>query len=117
MRHEGRSGTPTKPAGVVEPGVVEADKALESGSVESLVKLITEETSKGIRERFNKAKETKKNADHSVDAGREFVEAYVQFTHYVERLYLDSTVQAEHHHKTAKDAVTGKHRKHLLTVS
>ena len=99
---EGEPYTGLKPAGVVESAVVEADKALESGAVDSLVKLITEGASKGIRERFNKAKEAKKHADHSVDAGREFVEAYVQFTHYVERLHLDSTVQAEHHHGTAK---------------
>jgi hypothetical protein len=56
---EGEPYTGLKPAGVVEPAVVEADKALESGSVEKLVKLVTEATSKGILERFNKAKETK----------------------------------------------------------
>jgi hypothetical protein len=99
---EGEPYTGLKPAGVVEPAVVEADKALESGSVETLVELITEAASKGIRERFNKAKEAKKHADHSVEAGREFVEAYVQFTHYVERLHLDSTAEAAHHHRAPK---------------
>jgi len=31
-----------------------------------------------------------KDREKSVRAGREFVEAYVAFTHYVERLYMDS---------------------------
>ncbi len=109
---EGEPYTGLKPAGVVEPAVVEADKALESGSVENLVKLITEVASTGIRERFNKAKEAKKHADQSVEAGREFVEAYVQFTHFAERLHLDSTVQAGHHHGATKAAETEEHYKH-----
>jgi hypothetical protein len=32
----------------------------------------------------------------SVAAGREFVRAYVEFTHYVERLHLDAAGQAAH---------------------
>ena len=76
--------------------------------MENLVKLITEAASKGIRERFTKAKEAKKHSDQSIEAGREFVEAYVQFTHYVERLHLDSTTEAEHHHSTSK-AVPEEH--------
>jgi len=43
---EGEPYTGLKPAGVVESAVVEADKAFENGSVESLVKLITEGASK-----------------------------------------------------------------------
>jgi hypothetical protein len=108
---EGEPYTGLKPAGVVEPAVVEADKALESGSVENLVKLVAEAASKGIRERFTKAKEAKKHADHSVEAGREFVDAYVQFTRYVERLHLDSTADAGHDHGAPK-AATEEHHKH-----
>ncbi len=104
---EGEPYTGLKPAGVVEPAVAEADKALESGSADNLVKLVTEAASKGIRERFAKAKEAQKHADHSVEAGREFVEAYVQFTHYVERLHLDATAEATHHHGMPKAAAEG----------
>ncbi len=92
--------------------MAEADKALESGSVEPLVKLITEAASKGIRERFSRAREAKKDADHSVDAGREFVEAYVQFTHYVERLHLDAAGQAEHPHGAPGAVVPAEHHDH-----
>ena len=109
---EGEPYTGLKPAGVVEAAVLEADRALESGSVEAVVKLITEAASKGIRERFQKAKEARREADQSVEAGREFVEKYVQFTHYVERLHLDATVRAHHHHGASKAAVTEEHYKH-----
>ncbi len=50
----------------------------------------------GIRERFARAAAAKKRADTSVAAGREFVEAYVELTHYVERLHLDATTPAAH---------------------
>ena len=109
---EGEPYTGLKPSVAVDPAVVEADKALEGESVETLIKLITDAASRGLRERFNKAKEARRPADHSVEAGREFVEAYVQFTHYVERLHLDSTVQAEHHHPAPKSIMTDEHHKH-----
>jgi hypothetical protein len=107
---EGVPYTGLKPADAVEPAVVEADKALDSGSVENLVKLVTEAASKGIRERFVKAKEAKKRADTSVEAGREFVEAYVQFTHYAERMHLDSVAGEEHDHDAPRAADEEGHK-------
>jgi hypothetical protein len=84
---EGASYTGLKPGTEVDPAIVLADKALESGSVDKLVGVLTDATAKGIRERFHRALETSKHADESVAAGREFVEAYVTFTHYVEGLH------------------------------
>ena len=83
-------------AGPAEPIIVEADKALEKGSVDHLVKHVTDAVAKGIRQRFQKTLERKKHAEDSVAAGRDFVEAYVEFTHYVERLHLDAAGQAAH---------------------
>ncbi len=80
-----------------EPIIAAADKALESGSADALVKLVTDAAAKGVRERFARAKEAKKHADESVGKGREFVEAYVGFTHYVERLHGDAAEQGAHH--------------------
>lgn len=90
----------------MEPIIGAADKALESASADNPVKLVTDAAAKGIRERFEHAKETKKYSDKNVEAGRKFVEAYVEFTHYVERLYMDATSLSargkaettEHHH-------------------
>ncbi len=39
---EGEPYTGLKPAGVVDPAVAEADRALEAGSAENLIKLVTE---------------------------------------------------------------------------
>jgi len=84
---EGASYTGLKPGVEIDPAIALADKALESGSADKLVGILTDATAKGIRERFHRALETKKHADESVTAGREFVEAYVIFTHYVEELH------------------------------
>ena len=72
------------------------DEALESGNADKLVKGITHHIEEGIRERFARAAAAKKRSDAGVAAGREFVEAYVEFTHYVERLHLDATTSAAH---------------------
>ncbi len=93
--HRAGEGAPyagIEPAGTpLEPPVAAADKALETGSVDALVKMVTDAVAAGIRERFARAAETRKHADDSVEAGREFVEAYVVFVHYVEGLYLTAT--------------------------
>jgi len=93
---EGAPYTGLKPGEAIEPIVAESDKALESGSTDDLVRHITDAVTKGIRENFEHTKETKKHADESVEAGRKFVEAYVEFTHYVERLYMDATGPSGH---------------------
>jgi hypothetical protein len=88
--HQAGEGTPytgLKPAGAVDPAVALADKALGNGSVDKLVNVLTNAMANGIRERFAKAYESQKHADDSMAAGREFVESYVIFTHYVEGLH------------------------------
>lgn len=93
-----------------EASIAAADKALESGSADALVKLVTDAAAKGIRERFARAKEAKKHADESVEAGREFVEAYVDFTHYVERLHMDASASGSHHGVPEGTAAGHKHQ-------
>jgi len=95
---EGAPFTGLKPAGGALPAaVVEADRALETGSEATLVQLLTDEVGGGLRKRFARALEKKKHADESVESGREYVEAYVEFVHYAERLYLDATGKAPPH--------------------
>jgi len=93
----------------VEPIIQAADKALDTGSAEYLVKQVTESVAAGIRERFNRVKAAKTHADESVTKGREFVEAYVEFTHYVERLAADA-VGVMHH--GAAEPAEGKEHQH-----
>ena len=93
---EGAPFTGLKPAGAVEPAVAEADKALASGSSDALVKLVTDDVAAGIRKRYERAAAAYPHKDESVAQGREFVEAYVEFTHYVERLHEDATGKGAH---------------------
>ena len=94
---EGASYTGLKAGSEIDPAVALADTALATGSVDKLTGVLTNAAAKGIRERFNRTLETKKHADESVSAGREFVEAYVAFTHYVENLHDSVKGGTEHH--------------------
>ncbi len=85
---EGAPYTGLKPAGRdLGPAISAADKAIETGAVEPLVKLITSESSHGIRERFQKVTATKKFSAEDVNAGRGYVKAYEEFVHYIEGLH------------------------------
>ena len=87
--------------GPAEPIIAAADRALDTGSIDKVIKHISSAVSEGIKKRFNETLERKKHADDNVTAGRKFVEAYVDFTHYVERLHGDALGQG---HTTAGDS-------------
>lgn len=103
---EGAPYTGVKAAGTIDPVVAKADNSLEQGSVDELVQAILTHSDTGIRERFAHALETKKHAAKSVAAGREYVEAYVAFVHYVEE--IAQVVHATSHH--AETPVQGSHQ-------
>lgn len=110
---EGAPYTGLKPAGTPpEPVIVASDKALDSDSVDPLVKMVTDAVAAGLRDRFAQASETRKHADESVEAGRRFVEAYVQFVHYAERLYTDATAKHAHHNEAQNAAPEHQHPAH-----
>jgi hypothetical protein len=104
---EGAPYTGLKADGTVEPVIAKADQALEQGAVDGLVKAILTHTEEGIRKRFNHALETKKHADESIAAGREYVEAYVTFVHYVEG--IAQVVHAAPHHAEATPQALHQH--------
>jgi phage repressor protein C with HTH and peptisase S24 domain len=70
---------------------------LETGSVDQLVEKVTHHVAEGIRQRFAKANEAKAHQGRSVSEGREFVESYVQFVHYVENLHKAVAGHGGHH--------------------
>ncbi len=95
---EGEPYTGIKPAGSeVEPGIIAADEAVETGSVDNLVKEISTHIINIIYKHFNHLMEKKKHKDESVEAGREFVEAYVKFIHFIEKLHLTISGESLHH--------------------
>lgn len=104
---EGAPFTGIKPAGTeIEPAVLRADKALETGSPDDLLKFMSETVISGIREHYERTVSLKKHADHNVDAGREFAAAYVTYVHYVEKLYDDAKKKSAIH---SHDSLQMKH--------
>lgn len=97
---EGAPYTGLKPGAAIDPAVALADKALESGNAEKLVNVLTNAMANGIQEKFHTALEKQKHVDESVAEGREFVESYVVFTHYVEGLHGLIKGGAVHHDET-----------------
>lgn len=95
---EGAPYTGIKPAGFkVEEGIESADAAIDSGSLESAETMLTRDVQSGLRARFAEVMAARKHANDSVEAGRHYVHAYVEFIHYVERLHESATTAAGHH--------------------
>lgn len=102
---EGEAFTGLKPAGSVDPGIEAADQSLRSGSVNELASALSASVGEGIRKRFELARERGKHAADSLDAGREYVEAYVDYVHYVENVHRLVTTGVSHlHHEPAAGA-------------
>ncbi len=108
---EGVAYTGLKPAEAhVEPGIAAADQALGKGSVEELLEYLTESIQKGIREQFSRAMVKGKFKSDDVEAGREYVKAYVEFIHYAERLYQSAKLPAEGHLHESEQIRMEEHR-------
>ena len=92
---EGEPYTGLQAATEIDETVEDADKALVTGEVEPLARLVAERVAAGVRERFARARNLKRHADDSVAAGRRYVAAYVDFIHFVEGLARESAVDPE----------------------
>jgi hypothetical protein len=80
---EGEGFTGLKPAGSVDPVIAAADRALEDGNGEKLADEIAAAVREGIQQRFADTYDKRQVAEQSVAQGREYVKAYVEFTHFV----------------------------------
>lgn len=73
---EGASYTGLKPAGLSEgPVIPVAEEAIESGSPDELIHVLSEMLREEITQRFHHMLHLKEHADKSVDDAREYVEA------------------------------------------
>ncbi|MHB1001180.1 MAG: DUF6448 family protein [Armatimonadota bacterium] len=98
---EGAPYTGLKPAGAeIEPGIAAADRSLVTGELKPVITRVNEEISKGITARFNHTLELRKHMNESVVQGRKYVEAYVEYIHYVERLVNDASGKTSAHTET-----------------
>jgi hypothetical protein len=114
---EGAPYTGLQPAGLdLGPAIPAADKALETGNPEELLKLINGKVHDGIHKYYMEAKEKKAHAGESVEAGRAYVAAYVAYLHFVERLYLDASTPVTHggeegtHDARLQPGAAGEHK-------
>lgn len=73
--------------GPPEPPIALADRALDTGSADELIKEVSGEIATELRRRFAAAVQARKHANDSVAAGREYVARYVELMHYIEGLH------------------------------
>lgn len=100
---EGAPFTGLKPAGRdLGAAIPAADHALEDGSVDAVIRLVTDTVAQGIRERFQTAWNKRRFDPNDVEAGREYVEAYVPYIHFIERLF-DIAKESTHGHAHATE--------------
>jgi len=86
---EGAPYTGLKPSGAnLGPVVPAADRAIETGSPDALVKMLTETVRKGGLERYKHVLSRKNYNQNDVAAEREYVKSYVEFVHYVEGIHM-----------------------------
>ncbi len=91
------------------PVVAAARLALQKGDVTPVLKWVKPADEAEIRHRFVRVIEARKHADHSVEAGREFVEAYVEYVHYVENVDLLARGEASGHTGSAQAVPSAAH--------
>jgi uncharacterized protein DUF6448 len=85
---EGEPYTGIQPAGTpLHPAVAAAENALSTGSPNQLRTDLNEKLSAAVTEKFNRVVEARRHRQESVEAGRAYVAAYVDFMHFVEQVY------------------------------
>jgi hypothetical protein len=78
-----------------------AERAIETGSPDELVGLLTHRIEEELRERFSHVMELKARADGDVDANRTYVEAMLGLQVWSHRLY-QATKASAHEHQHAR---------------
>ncbi len=108
---EGAPYTGLKPAGLdVGPVIPVAERAIENGSPDELVKLLTETVRTEVTSRLAHAMELKRHAAHerNVEAAREYVEAMLGLQVWSHKLYLTAQGPAHigaHEHEEGAEEI------------
>ena len=109
---EGAPFTGLKPAGRdLGPAIPAADEAVRVGSVEPVRRLLTAVMQQRLREAFAQVMAAQTFTADDVAAGRAYIKAYVEFIHFVERLY-DSTMQSPRGHSDESEVPSKNHKDH-----
>ena len=82
---EGEPFTGVKPSGTpIDDKVLAADKSIEIGNLSPLKNMVSKDILQELTKRFNKVMSLKNFDVNNVAAGREYIEAYVQFFKFAE---------------------------------
>jgi hypothetical protein len=82
---EGMAFTGVKPSGTpIDEKIKAADQSIESGNLAALEKMVPEDQHPELQRRFDRVESLKNFDVNNVKAGREYIEAYVQFFHFAE---------------------------------
>ncbi|MCK9400672.1 MAG: DUF6448 family protein [Bacteroidales bacterium] len=82
---EGVPFTGVKPSGIpIDEKVLAADKSIEVGNLSPLEGMVSKDDMPELTKRFDKVMSLKKFDVNNVEAGREYIEAYVQFFKFAE---------------------------------
>lgn len=110
---EGAPYTGLKPAGRnLGPAIPAADKAVETGSLDELTNLLTAAVRQELHTHFHDVVAKKSFRTDDIAAGREFIESYVTFIHYVEGLYKAATQPVAGHYYEPATGHGGSHHLH-----
>lgn len=81
-------------------GIEAADRAIESGSVVEILTHVEEDQHAKIKEYFAELQAKKKYDVNDIAAGRDCVESYVHFIHFIEGLFGGENIHHEESDKT-----------------
>lgn len=84
---EGAPYTGLKPSGTTKPIIQLSDQAIESKNIDDLLVKLNNHIGKAIREKYLKVAALDKVKNDSPEKGREYVEAYVDYTHTIEAIH------------------------------
>ena len=97
---EGAPFTGLKPAGAdLGPAIPAADRAIATGDIQPVTRILTDAMQAGLRDQFAKVQALKGYNKDNVVAGREYIEAYVEYVHYVEGLYDAAKAEVHGHYE------------------
>ena len=107
---EGAPYTGMKPAGLSEgPVVPKAEKAIETGNPQETIDFLLKTVEDDLTHRFHHVMEKKKYDVNDVDAGREFIAAFIGWVVYSHHLYVNVTSPAGHGEKHGEKTGCGHH--------
>jgi len=98
--HRASEGAPfsgVKPAGEIDPAVRAADEALATGEIDAFLARVVEAFEQKARSAFESTRAARERAGESPELGREFVEEYVKYVHYLEDVHNTIAGQSAAH--------------------